>query len=97
MANLMTFQADGLAFTDSAISSKDKHTLRELILGIKDLSKENKDEKVFVSVEKDYNRNIILVYKKMFHKDASTIADFLVAVIVKQYNQVVLSIFEPYY
>ena len=83
MANLMTFQANGLVFTDSAISSKDKYTPRELILGIIGLSEENKNKKVFVLVEKDYHGNIILVYKKRFHKDTSTIANFLVAVMVK--------------
>ena len=79
----MIFEVEGFTFVDSAISSKDKHTLRELILGITGLSKENKEEKVFVSVKKDYRGNYILVYKKKFHKDTSTIADFLAAVIIK--------------
>ena len=57
----MIFEIEGLIFIDSTISSKDKHTPRELILGLTGLSEENKEEKVFVSVEKDYCRNIILV------------------------------------
>ena len=61
------------------------------------LSEENKDEKIFVLVEKDYRGNIILVYKKKYHKGTSTIVDFLVAVIIKQYNNSVLSIFQLYY
>ena len=83
LSNLMIFEAEGLAFVDSAISSKDKFTPRELILRLTGLSKENKKEKVFVSVEKDYCRNIILVYKKKFHKNANTIADFLAVVMIK--------------
>ena len=79
----MIFEAEGLVFVDSAISLKDKHTLRELIIELTGLSEENKEEKVFVSVEKDYHGNIILVYKKKFHKDTSTIADFLAVVMIK--------------
>ena len=93
LANLLTFEAEDLAFIDSAISSTDKCTLQELILGLTGLSEENKEDKIFVYIEKNYWENIILVYKKKYHKDTSTIADFLVAVIIKQYNNSVLSIF----
>ena len=93
----MIFESEELILVDSIISSKDKYTPRELILGLTGLSKENKEEKVFVLVEKDYCGNIILVYKKKFHKDVSTIADFLAAVMIKQYDQSVLSIFQPCY
>ena len=89
LLNLLIFEAEGLAFIDSVISSIDKCTLYELILGLTELSEENKEDKIFVLVEKDYQGNIVLVYKKKYHKDASTIADFLVAVMIKQYNNTV--------
>ena len=83
LSNLMTFEAEGLAFIDSAISSSDKWTLQELILGLTELSEENKEEKIFISVKKDYRGNVLLVYKKKYHKDTSTMAYFLAAVIMK--------------
>ena len=83
LSNLMTFEAEGLVFIDSAISSSNKHILRESILGLTGLLEENKKEKIFISVEKDYKGNILLVYKKKFHKDVSTIAEFLAVVIIK--------------
>ena len=79
----MTFEAEGLAFIDSAISSSNKRTLRKLILDLNGLSEENKEDKIFILVEKDYRGNILLVYKKKYYKDASTIADFFVAVMMK--------------
>ena len=51
-ANLMSFEAEGLAFTDSAISSADKRTPRELILNLKGLSEENSNENTFFSRRK---------------------------------------------
>ena len=93
----MLFKAERLVFIYKTISPKDKYIPRELISGIIALSKEKKEEKVFALVGKDYYKSIILVYKKKLYKDASTIANFLVAVIVKQYYQVVFLIFQPHY
>ena len=42
LANIMSFKAEGLAFVNSCISSKDKRTLRELILNLKGISVDNK-------------------------------------------------------
>ena len=83
LSNFMIFETEGLAFIDSAISSSDKQTLRKLILGLTRLLEENKEDKIFISVKKDYRGNVLLVYKKKYYKDASTIADFFAAVIIK--------------
>ena len=64
----MSFEAKGLAFIDSIISSKDKRILRELILNLKGILEYNKNENIFISVEKDYKGNIILLYKKFIIK-----------------------------
>ena len=97
LANIMSFKAEGLAFIDSLISLKDKRILRELILNLKGILQDNKNENIFISVEKDYKRNIILLYKKIYHKDASTIVDYLSAVMMRQFSEEVLSVFELYY
>ena len=97
LANIMSFEAKGLAFIDSPINSKDKRILRELILNLKGILEENKNKNVFISVEKDYKGNIILLYKKNYHKDASKIADYLSEVMIRQFSEEILSIFEPYY
>ena len=68
-----------------------------MILGLTELSEENKEDKIFILVEKDYRGNVLLVYKKKYHKDASTIANFLIAIMIKQYNKNILSIFQLYY
>ena len=68
-----------------------------MILDSTRLSEENKIEKVSISVKKDRDSNILLLCKKKFYQDISTIADFLAAVIVKQYNEKILSIFESCY
>ena len=83
LANLIAFEVEALVFIDSAISSNDKRILWELILELTGLSEENKIEKIFISVGKDYRGNILLVYKKKYYKDASTITNFLAVVIVK--------------
>ena len=77
LANIMVFEAEGLTYIDSAISSSDKCTLRELILELKGLLEENKNDIIFISVEKDYKGNIILLHKKKFYKNASTMAAYL--------------------
>ena len=83
LANIMAFEVEGLTYLDLAISSSDKHTPRELILELKGLSEENKNDIIFILVEKDYKENIILLYKKKFYKDASTIVANLSSVMVK--------------
>ena len=97
LANIMSFEAKGLAFIDSPINLKDKRILRDLILNLKGVSEENKNENVFISVEKNYKGNIILLYKKIYHKDISTIADYLSIVMIRKFGEEVLSIFKPYY
>lgn len=79
----MSFEAEGLAFIDSPINLKDKRILRELILNLKGISEENKNKNIFILVEKDYKGNIILLYKKIYYKDASTMADYLSAVMMR--------------
>ena len=79
----MSFEAEGLAFIDSPINLKDKRILRELILNLKGISEENKNKNIFILVEKDYKGNIILLYKKIYHKDASTMVDYLSAVMIR--------------
>ena len=97
MANILSFEAAGLSFVDSLISKVDKTTLREVILGLKGLEEENKETKKFISIEKDKYRNYMLYYKNKFHYNASTIADYLVAVMVKQYLKLILYIFDTYH
>ena len=46
-----------------------------MILLLKGLTSETKDDKVFLSVEKDYSGNYILYYKKKYYRDASTMAE----------------------
>ena len=53
LSNLITFEAEELVFIDSAISSSNKWTPQELILGLTRLLEENKEEKIFISAEKD--------------------------------------------
>ena len=79
----MSFEAEGLAFIDSPINLKDKKILRELILNLKGISEENKNKNIFILVEKDYKGNIILLYKKIYYKDESTMADYLSAVMMR--------------
>jgi hypothetical protein len=93
----MAFEAEDLTYLDSAISLSNKYTLRELILGLNRLLEENKNEIIFILVEKDYKGNIILLYKKKFYKDASTIADYLLVVMTKQHEDSIISIFKLYY
>ena len=68
-----------------------------MILNLHGLEESLSKEKVFVSVKQDHNRNFILFYKKIFHKDTTTIADYLAAVMAKQYKNPILYIFKSYY
>jgi len=63
----------------------------------KRIDRGNQRGKIFISVEKDTNRNFILFYKKKFHCNAFTITDHLVAVLLKQINKNILYIFNPYH
>ena len=97
MANILSFEAARLSFIDSPISEADKTTPRKVILDLKGLEEENKEIKIFISVKKDKHGNYILYYKNKFDRDASTIADYLVAVMVKQYSKPILHIFDTYH
>ena len=79
----MSYEAPGLCYINEPISAKDRATLHQLILNLKGLTKDTKEEKIFISIEKDSNRNFILYYKKKFHRNASTITNHLVAVLLK--------------
>ena len=93
----MSFDTEGLIFLNSTISLSDKCIPRELKLNLKGLSEENKLEDIFILVEKDYKKNIILLYKKKFLKDTSIIVVYLSVVMVKKYGNSTLLIFEPYF
>ena len=93
----MSFEVKELTFLDPAISLLDKCTLRELILNLKGLSDKNKLKNIFILVEKDCKENIILLFRKKFHKDVSTITVYLSIVIAKQYGDSILLIFELYF
>ena len=97
ISNISVFEAADLSFVDSPISKEDKTTPREVILNLTSLEEENKEVKIFISVEKDKNSNYILYYKNKFYHDASTITDYLVAVMVKQYPKPILHVFDAYH
>ena len=71
----------GLSFVDSPITKEYKTIPREVILNLTSLEEEIKEVKIFILVEKDKNSNYILYYKNKYHHNASTITDYLVAVI----------------
>ena len=83
MANISLFEALGLSFIDSLISKADKTTSREVILGLHSLEKDLQQTKIFISIEKDKNRNFILYYKSKYYRDTSTITDYLAVIMVK--------------
>ena len=68
---------------DRPISELDPTTPWQVILLLAGLTNDTKEEKVFITVEKDYNGNYQLFYKKKFYCDTSTIAEYLVAVMPK--------------
>ena len=84
-------------FIDSLISDQDKNTPREVILQLKGLEEKAKENKIFISVEKNRSRNFILYYESKFHRDTLTIANYLAAVIAKQYSKPILYIFNQYH
>ena len=79
----MLFEASGLKYLDSSISVSNNTIPRQVILNLKGLVEETKEEKIFISVEKNKNGNFILYYKKKFYRDASMIAEYLATVMVK--------------
>ena len=93
----MAYKALGIDYIDTPLSNKDKTAPYQIILSLKDLTEEIKEENIFISIEKDLLGNYIFFYKKKFYRDVSTIANYLLAVMNKQYNGNVLYIFEPYY
>ena len=97
ISNIMAYEVSGIDYIDSPLSNKDKTTLRQIILSLKGLTEETKDENIFISIEKNPSGNYTLFYKKKFYHDVSTITDYLPVVMDKQYNSNVLHIFEPYY
>ena len=52
MTNVMSFEASGLPCLDSPISGKDKSTPRPVMLTLKGLEAETKNECMFISAEK---------------------------------------------
>ena len=85
MANIYSFKVPSLSFIDSLISDKSKTTLWEVILKLTGLEERLKSTKIFISVEKDKYGNFILYYKSKYYHDASIIANYLPAMISKQY------------
>ena len=73
----------GISYINTPISNHNKTTPYQVILNLKRFTEEKKDKNIFISIEKDINSNYILFYKKKFHNDASTIANFLLVVIQK--------------
>ena len=93
----MSYEAPYISYINTLISDKDKTTPYEVILNLKGLTEETKEENIFISIEKNHHSNYILYYKKKFHRNASIIADYLPANIEKQYQKEIIYIFNPYY
>ena len=64
ISNVISFEALGLIYLDSLISASGNTIPRQVILNLRGLVEETKEEKIFISVEKNKNRNFILYYKK---------------------------------
>ena len=93
----MLSEAQGITYINAPISEKDSTTPWQIIISLKGLTTETKDENIFISIEKNSFGNYILFYKKKFHYDASTIANYLLVVIQKQYSGDIMHVFDPYY
>ena len=93
----MSYKVPGLSYINSQISNKDKTTPQEVILKLKDLIEETKEENIFISIKKNYYGNYILFYKKKFHQNTSIIVDYLPAIMQKQYQKNIIYIFDSYY
>ena len=81
--NILIFEALGLTFINSPISNSDLTTPRQVILSLTCVSEESKEEKIFALTEKDKNANAILFCRKKFYYDVTTIAKYLVALMIK--------------
>ena len=53
MDNIIFFKVPGITCIDSPISDRDKTTPWQVILELKGLTDETKNENIFISVEKD--------------------------------------------
>ena len=83
MANIISFEATGIIFSDSPISEVNKIIPCEEILNLKELDKETKDTNIFISIKKNSKGNFILYYKKKYHRDVLTIVEYLPVVMSK--------------
>jgi hypothetical protein len=61
----------------------DKTIPREVILDLKELEEDLHETKIFILVEKDRYGNFIIYYKNKYHRNVSTIANYLAAIMVK--------------
>jgi hypothetical protein len=66
-------------------------------LSLKGLTKETKNENIFISIEKYCIGNYISYYKKKFYQDALVIADYLSAIMQRQYEKEIIYIFDLHY
>ena len=83
ISNIMAFETRELSFINSLISETDKTTSREVILNLKELEDESKDTNIFILVEKNRYRHFVLFHKKKYHRNTSTIANYIAAIMVK--------------
>ena len=91
----MYFEAARLIEADDLISSEFLSTPRELIFDIK--VKHSKEEKLFITLKRNYCSTYNLIYKECHHKKASTIASHLPAYLYKQHGKKILHIFDTNY
>ena len=97
MGNIISSEAQGITYIDAPISDKDPITPCQIILGLKGLTEDIKEENIFISIKKKSSRNFVLFYKKKFHRNASIITDYLSVVMQKQYTGDIMHIFDPYH
>ena len=81
----------------SKISNSDKTIPYKAILQLTSLEEESKSDRIFLSIEKDYHNKYILFFKKKYHYNTSTIADYLTTALDNQYDSKILYIFDLYY
>ena len=60
IGNIMLYEALGNIYIDALISEKDTTTPRQIILSLKGLTAETKEENIFISIEKNSSGNYIL-------------------------------------
>ena len=65
MENIILFEAEGLLYLNLPISDQDLTILRQVILNLTRLEEETKSQNIFMSVEKNKDRNYILFCKKI--------------------------------